>query len=432
MASALAFGILGGFALAVALPIDDLVRDTRTASWFEHAQVHGHLQAVGFAGLFIVGMAYRLMPGFGRRTLALPRLVTPSWLLLAAGVLLRTIGQPAADHGAFAFAMAAGAWLELAGAACFGAVVLGTSSAALRRGEAWALWFVAGTGWFVAQGVLGAAWLTELASDRGSILRGSRDEVLLLAQVYGLHVSFVLGVATRAFPTLFAAGTSKIASRAAPLLFEAGVLAWFVAALATSRGSDALALERAGLMLAAAGLVVAIGVTGAWKPASRLRDATRPLAVGMRLSMAWCAIVAMLLVVGAVQSDVPEHRVLDAARHAIGLGVVTTLIVSMAQMLLPEFAAERLVRTAGAWRGSLLAWLLTVAAVLRVGAALFAGNLDEGASWAMALAGTIALGVMIAFALLLRRAARGFVPAIELGAVASSRRPPSSEEREGG
>jgi hypothetical protein len=320
--------------------------------------------------------------------------------------------------------------------------VAGTSGTALLRGEPWAAWFVAGAGWLVLQGALGAMWLTELAGDQRSILPGARNEVLLLAQVFGLHVSFVLGVATRAFVTLFAARTSRLASLAAPILFEMGLLAWFVAAFAASQGGDAAGLEDIGLLLAAAGLLVAVGVTGAWRPASRLRDATRPLATGMRLAMLWCAVVAALLGVAAVRDlgggGTPGHRELDAARHAIGLGVVTTLIVSMAQMLLPEFATERLVRTAGAWRGSLLGWLLTVAAVLRVGAAALAGDLGDAAQWVMALAGTIALGVMVAFALLLLRASRGFVPTIELGASSTARGratidgPPSTEGDAGG
>ena len=53
--SALLLGVFGGFTLAVSLPIEMAMGDF-DVGWVAHAQVHGHLQAVGFAGLFVLGM----------------------------------------------------------------------------------------------------------------------------------------------------------------------------------------------------------------------------------------------------------------------------------------------------------------------------------------------------------------------------------------
>ena len=51
--AALAFGVLGGFSLAFPLSMEALLVGL-SASWASHAQVHGHLQVLGFAGLCVL------------------------------------------------------------------------------------------------------------------------------------------------------------------------------------------------------------------------------------------------------------------------------------------------------------------------------------------------------------------------------------------
>src|SRR5690606_32755826 len=99
--AALGFALLGGLLLAVSLPLEVALGGRIDAQWISHAQLHGHLQTVGFVGLFIVGVAYRLLPGFaGAQRLPFPRLVPLSFGLLAGGVLARAAGQPIADTAA--------------------------------------------------------------------------------------------------------------------------------------------------------------------------------------------------------------------------------------------------------------------------------------------------------------------------------------------
>ena len=64
IAASLLIGIFGGFALALVLSIDAAEGFSLGTRWFAVAQAHGHLQLIGFAGLFIAGMALRLAPRF--------------------------------------------------------------------------------------------------------------------------------------------------------------------------------------------------------------------------------------------------------------------------------------------------------------------------------------------------------------------------------
>ena len=206
VAAALLFAFLGGLLLALALPIDALARGSISGGWTAYAQVHGHLQTVGFVGLFIVGMAYRLLPGFaGFTRLRFPGLAWPSFWLLAGGVLARTIGQSVATSAPFAAMMAGGAAAEAAGAVLVAVNIAPMSWHAARAGRPFAFFFLADTGWFVLQAVLGAIWLAQLAAIDGTVLAPDRNGLLVFLQLFGFHLMFILGVGIRSFPVLFAA-----------------------------------------------------------------------------------------------------------------------------------------------------------------------------------------------------------------------------------
>ena len=417
--SAFAIALFGGFSLALALPIDALLRGV-SLSWFEHAQVHGHLQAVGFAGFFIVGVSYRIAPRFSGSALAHPRLVAPSFYLLGSGVLARFIGQPVADVGFFGALMAASGWLELAGVVCFVLIILGTTGTARRRGDPTALLFSAGASWFLVAALLNAVWLTELWQDEETVLAGDRGSAILLPMFFGVHLMFIFGVGLRAFPVFFAATRSGARpQQAAIALAQLGlVLAMLAAVIDVAVGPRPWRLEAIGLSLLGAALVWLTLFTGWWRSPVRLRPGSQPFALTLQLAMVWC-VFAGLLLIGASLSAIVDGRpveftTFDTVRHVIGLGVVTTAIVGMAQLILPEFAGERLRRSPSAWRGTGLALALAAATALRTGARLFEDQLSTDAFyWLMSIAGTLALGAIVILAYFFWRAVRGFGDVIQ-------------------
>jgi hypothetical protein len=87
----------------------------------------------------------------------------------------------------------------------------------------------------------------------------------------------------------------------------------------------------------------------------------------------------------------------DAIRHLLGLGVVTSGIVSMAHLLLPEFASERMAR-APRTRGPILAGLLLASAALRV-LVPWLGVEGSPRNWLLTLAGVLGYAAVSWFAL---------------------------------
>src|SRR5262245_1356464 len=143
----LALSILGGFVLAILLPASNLAG--LPLDWTAYGQVHGHLQAIGFIGLVIVGVSYHLLPALSGAPLRAPVLVPASLWLIGGGVVARAIGQPASEQLAFAVLAGLGAWFELAGALCFMWNVLPLTARLTRNGEPAGQCLTAGVLWFV-------------------------------------------------------------------------------------------------------------------------------------------------------------------------------------------------------------------------------------------------------------------------------------------
>lgn len=408
--ASLLFGALGGFTLAVSLPIEGIIGSV-SVSWVAHAQVHGHLQVVGFAGLFVVGMAFRFAPRFGGR----PSMSPPGaerWVLwlLVVGLAARAVGQPLAGSAPFGGVAAAGAASEFAGAALFMVMLCFTLSDALRARQPHAILLVGAGAGLTAQAALGAWWLTQVVRDGGELLPATQDRVLLHLQLFGVLLPAILGVGVRSFPTFFGRRPPGGAAGGAIAGFALiGVAIWTVGGVLASGGRDAWILSDLGQTSTGLAILTAIGVFGPWRRASRLAAASKGLASSIHPAVLWLGLTGGLLAFTAAQaalhSRIPETTTLDAVRHVFAIGVVTLAIVGMAQLILPEFASERLVGAPGRWRGPFFGTTLTVAAFLR-GVVLLAGLEGEARWWAMAAAGILGWLAIAVFSALFWRASR--------------------------
>lgn len=240
---------------------------------------------------------------------------------------------------------------------------------------------------------------------------------------------FILGVGLRAFPTFCAPG--PLPSRralAAFVLTQAGIVAVLYSYLArTYSSATPCGVEDAGYVVLGLGLAWAATFTGFWRAPSRIRPASRPSAYLLQSAMIWLVVAAALLaglgLARAIDGIGLASSELDAARHIVGVGVVLSTIVGMAQMILPEFASERLLGRQGAWRGLLFGVLLSTATVLRAGSRLFAGWLPgDLVYWSMLLAGVLVLSVVAMLGFYFVRGVRSWELVLEAAAGPSDAR----------
>lgn len=408
--TSISIAILGGFPLGILAALGGGRDIGLGARWAPLVQAHGHLQLVGFVGLFIVGIAYHVLPRFKNTDLALPRLALPSIALVAAGAVLRAISQPWADTDAIVVPLVASALLELAGAAAFTAVVAVTLARAQRKN--YDRYLLVAAVWFVAATAANLWLVSEIARDGATVVAGSRDAPLLEMYFFGFITLFVLGISIRVLPHFVSLRPPQVRYFTPALaLYTAGLLvrvsSGWVDAYSTWSQPDWL--NAAGVYAMAAGVLLFVFALNLHRPSVRdeTSDAPGPHERLIRTAYVWLVIALAIEtwyttkgVAGDFRPDFLEN---GAARHALALGFVTQMIFGVGSRALPAFAGKKL----HSEKLVTIAWvLINMATVQRVGPALFPWGSVTSRFDHIAAAGALALIALVIFGYNIMRTVR--------------------------
>ena len=91
---ALAVTIFGGFALAGHLAFLIGFNQSLGDGFASHIQIHGHLQLIGWAGLFIIGISLHFIPRLSSVPISQPQWIPRLLWFIGIGLLLRFISHP--------------------------------------------------------------------------------------------------------------------------------------------------------------------------------------------------------------------------------------------------------------------------------------------------------------------------------------------------
>ncbi len=378
---------------------------------FALVQAHGDLQIFGFIGLFVMGFACQALPRFKYLSLHRPPLAAAAFVIVVAGLVLRTAGG---FQGGFALAAGtAGGILTAAGVTIF-AYVMARTLRASTTPEPFDRWIVAGlaafllAAWvspFVEFHILGAAGAAAQIERMALWLGPTRD-----LQIFGFVLVMALGVSQRVLPAAF--GFREIPARLSTwtlVAILAGLLVHIGAGMAFRlAGAPVLTGVAAGGLglVALAALALAFGFrafTGGQRERSRpfVRSAWVWLAVG-------CALVLVEPFYTRALGFRYAHGFQGALRHAFGLGFASLLIVGVSAKVAPIL---RGVPLEGLPRLLVPLVLLNAAVALRVGGAI-AAEVGVNAGFTLMAAGGVAAWIgFLAFALhLLPLIHRGVAP----------------------
>jgi metal-sulfur cluster biosynthetic enzyme len=400
--TSIAIAVLGGFPLGILAALGGGRDIGLGARWAPIVQAHGHLQLVGFVGLFIAGIAYHVLPRFKNTELALPHLALPSIALLALGAVLRTITQPWADSGAIAALLVVSGVLELAGAATFTAVLVATLARTQRKN--YDRYLVTAAAWFVAASAANLLMVGEIARDGGSVVPASRDTPLLEMYSFGFIALFVLGISIRVLPHFLSLRppqdryfTPALALYTVGLLVRVGS-GWLGAYVDWTR-PDWLAAASIYAMTAAAGLFVFALNLHRTSIRDESDEAPGPHERLIRTAYVWLviafAIEGWYATKGLAGDFQPDFLEGGGARHALALGFVTQMIFGVGSRALPVFAGKKLYSE----RLVVVAWILiNIATLLRVGHAVIPAGSVTLRFDHIAVAGGVALIALVVFA----------------------------------
>lgn len=413
IAAALVSALAGGFLLAVWMPLaaTDTIGPAGRVPWM--IQAHGWIQLQGWAGMFVAGMGIRLIPRFAGRKPVSRRVTLPLLIALVIPVTLRLIIEPWATGGlADAGAIAIGV-TSAVGQFGVATVLAWTLSKGRKPKEPWRYFAWAGTAWWAVWALLSLSFVPRGAAAPPGYLNALDNDALLWVVMLGPIGNFIWAVQSRSVPVFFGRKTPSV--RAVLLPGFAFNLGGGLILLAIADPETGHLWAGGGFMLSGAALLVLPVLCGSvWGEAKRLRPRAKP-AARFVLAANWSALFAGLLMIyaglqtrgAADYTGWSATAQRDAARHLLGLGLISMLILGMARLVAPVFALER--TEAGVPRALERApfWLLVSALVLRAGSALLAEPLGyESRMHTASLAGVLAWAAIAIFAYSVLRAVR--------------------------
>lgn len=319
-----------------------------------HRQIHGHAQILGFAALFLMGIAYHALPrilGIGAFSSASAR---PAFWMMFAGVILRNIGQPLGFYPIGRLLSLVSAGLEAASVLLFARFVFALlarvragkydpSDPILRFVRWGTIFFVVAIAFVAAQGV----WLAGHIETAAPV---SLTEPFYFAALYGFLLAWIYGFGNRVVSMFLGVGPAARGTPEATLALQIGALALFLASYIPGMAlRPALLLRDTGLALAALSALVYLAGNGfLWRRATfpAMRAPGAPTAA-IRCAFGCLGLWALLELAAVVLSRVtaiPAQNLWwsDAARHLFTVGFLTLLIVGMSLRIVPVFSGKPL------------------------------------------------------------------------------------------
>jgi uncharacterized protein involved in response to NO len=354
--------IIGSLVLTLTLgATTGMINLLRIASGAEvpisHRQIHGHTQILGFAALFLMGIAWHALPRILGVASSLPSRKSSAraafWLMFS-GVVARNAGQPIGFWPVGRALSLASAALEGAAALLF-AIFVFRLIAKVREGKYDRrdplLRFVRlGTLWLLVAMLVNAAQGIWLAGHVETALPSELTEPFYAASLYGFLLAWIYGFGNRVV-TLFLGLTParRWTPEATMILQSAGVALLVFAWIPGLSLSAALLLRDIGFALSAGSALVYLAGNGfLWRrPVLPVPAVPGSPAVAIRCAFGclglWSLLELAAVVVGRT-TRIPAHNLWwsDAARHTFTIGFLTLVIIGMSLRILPVFSGKRL------------------------------------------------------------------------------------------
>ena len=401
--TALLFTLTGGTALGAWALVLMALRERLGGMGRGVIQAHGHWQLFGWVGLFVVGVAYHILPRLTGVPLPSYRAAIWSFATLTAGAVLR-FGQTLDPSPWRAALLYGGAGLEVAGCLLFAWSVWRILRAQPGRVllAPYQTYLALGTAWLVAASLLNLAHARDLVHSGRFEVAAWLNVPYLTVFLVGFVTFWILGVSLRTLPVFMGlvARESLAAALAVPLAASVALLSVSEALFLRSGGAAARIGFGLGGIAVALLLVLFTRALGVLSP--RHDPAEPGLDRGyekfVRLAYAWLVLAGLMLLVFsivALRGGALDHAYVGAYRHALTVGFITTMMVGMACRIVPVFRGVPL------WSARLREvtfWLLAVGNVMRV---LFQSlSAAAGPVWlrAAGISGLLELAAILLFA----------------------------------
>lgn len=315
--------------------------------WRAMVQAHGHAQFYGWVGLFIMGIAYHVFPRLKATDLRRRELVGVSFILMLAGIIVKSVSQVFAENAIAANIMVLASAVELIAVSLFLYVGFSTIKSSELK-EYFDKYIAASLVWFwlaTASGVVISIYLSVKGSN---VIPDSINPPYLHIQAMGFIGMMILGISLKTLPLFL--GLKFPNQKLSDISFwglNAGIVIlaisqWFKG-LYPSNILDGLFGFAAALEFISAILFVH-NLNIFRKPETEVEKGGYGKFI--TVSYIWFSIaVAMFAVFGiyeAFSGNSAGHALIGSYRHAITVGFISMMIFGMAARMIPTFRGIQL------------------------------------------------------------------------------------------
>jgi hypothetical protein len=306
---------------------------------------HAEAQIFGWMSLFIMGFAYQAFPRLWHTNLPAPRIAAWVFLVMAAGLLVRTVAIASGEVWSLAPAAALlGGACQLAAVAAFTGQIMLTFLRSEAKVEPYVGFVVAALGWFAVSSLVSVwhTWNTMTVKTVDALIWyvATYQSPLRDLQFHGLALFMILGVSQRMLPafyevprTLKRRGWLALGGLIAAVLGE--VALFLLSRWTGNRGVMAFLPLPWGMLVAGCALIVL--PWRLWQP-FRVSDRSAKF---VRAAYAWLGISLVMLLLSPAYlyayrflgppRPIPfSHAYAGAIRHAITVGFISLMIMGFA------------------------------------------------------------------------------------------------------
>jgi len=365
--AAIISSLTAGSAWGILVLAMNAVRGGFTLKTLALAQTHANVQVYGWVGLFIMGFAYHAVPRFKKAPLRLAGTVHLALTLVLLSLMMRFVSQPLLQKGPlFSGLLVSSGILLLIGYSAFLLSMVLTVWKAGTESEPYEKFILASLIWGFLSVVLNLTMTLEMAGRNTALLAPPWDDMLRHIQFHGFISLMIIGVSYRLLPEFLGVveADSKSARRVF-VLFHAGI---FLGLWGIESGNPTLIALASGIEILGAILVIdSLNLFRTGSQAVEIVWESPYFVWYIQAAYLWLVVALAMGAGGAIFEFVARlpqpHAYIDAARHALAMGFVATIMLGIAQRVLPLWEGKRL------YSGPWMAWvfiLVTLGNAVRI------------------------------------------------------------------
>jgi hypothetical protein len=196
--SSVIIAVVLGFSTGAAILMMPLLGIERSLTWLTHSQSHGIIQIFGWAGLFVMGLAYHVVPRIFNRPIQYPVPQQLSMWLVISGLLARFTGQTLDMLPIAGLLMAAGGILLFIAMVVFAWTLYRVIRYSASKSGPAEIWLVVGVIWAVFSGMIHLAITSRMAMQGAPLGHPPWNEALIYVAIFGFIMSFIFGISAKA------------------------------------------------------------------------------------------------------------------------------------------------------------------------------------------------------------------------------------------